>query len=73
MKRSEFSHAVEHQFGANGQVLLRELVIPALGNRTAVEALDAGDEPREVWGALCDEMDVPLAERVPVRLPQPRN
>lgn len=72
MKRSEFSYAISHQFGATGDVLLRDLVIPSLGNRTAAQALDAGETPRAVWDALCREMDVPLAERVPVRLPQPR-
>ena len=72
MKRSEFAFAVGHQFGATGDVLLRDLVIPALGNRTAAQALDAGETPRVVWDALCVEMDVPVADRVPVRLPQPR-
>ncbi|HLP23458.1 MAG TPA: DUF3046 domain-containing protein [Microbacteriaceae bacterium] len=73
MKRSEFGFAVAHQFGSHGQVLLRELVIPALQNRTAEEALEAGLSPRSVWDALCSEMDVPVSARVPVRLPQPRN
>lgn len=72
MKRSEFSYAVTHQFGVTGDVLLRDLVIPALGNQTPLQALAAGVSPRSVWDALCVEMDVPAAERVPVRLPQPR-
>lgn len=72
MKRSEFTHAVTHQFGATGDVLLRDLVIPSLGNVTPAAALDAGLPARQVWDALCDEMDVPLADRVPVRLPQPK-
>ncbi len=73
MKRSEFSYAVQHQFGASGEVYLRDLVIPALGNRTPLQALEAGETPRSVWEALCTEMDVPRSQRVPVRLPQPRN
>lgn len=72
MKRSEFSYAVQHQFGATGDVLVRDLVIPALGNRTAIEALERGESARSVWDALCSEMDVPLHNRVPVRLPQPK-
>jgi hypothetical protein len=35
----------------------------ALGGRTAVEALEAGVPPREVWLALCDDMDVPEERR----------
>ncbi|HQV81967.1 MAG TPA: DUF3046 domain-containing protein, partial [Ornithinibacter sp.] len=34
-----------------------------LGGRTALEALDAGESPREVWLALCDAMDVPEERR----------
>lgn len=71
MKRSEFTHAVAHQFGATGDVLLRDLVIPSLGNLTPFAALEAGTSARSVWDALCDEMDVPASQRVPVRLPQP--
>jgi hypothetical protein len=35
----------------------------ALGGRTAVEALEAGIPPREVWLALCADMDVPEERR----------
>ncbi|MFM6974236.1 MAG: DUF3046 domain-containing protein [Agromyces sp.] len=72
MKRSEFAHAVEHLFGANGAVLLRDLVIPALGNQTPTQALEAGESPRVVWDALCTEMDIPASQRVATRLPQPK-
>lgn len=72
MKRSEFAHAVAHQFGEHGSVLVRELVIPSLGNQTPEQALAAGGEARQIWSALCEAMDVPLAQREPVRLPQPR-
>ncbi len=43
--------------------LARSHVMSSLGGRTAVEALDAGVPPREVWLALCDDMDVPEARR----------
>ena len=30
---------------------------------TAVEALDAGEEPRVVWNVLCDQMNIPDSRR----------
>lgn len=63
MRLSEFERAVHAEFGSRGASLLADLVLPALGSRTAQEALAAGTEPREVWFALCDETDVPLARR----------
>lgn len=38
-------------------------VMSALGGRTAEEALAAGVSPREVWEALCDDLDVPEERR----------
>ena len=43
--------------------LARSHVMSALGGRTAVEALDAGVSPREVWLALCADLDVPEHRR----------
>ena len=39
--------------------LLSDLVLAAVGDRTAVQALRAGVPPREIWIALCVETDVP--------------
>lgn len=39
-------------------------VIGALGGRTPDEALEAGTPPREVWGAVCEAMDVPPERRL---------
>lgn len=63
MRRSEFERAVTSEFGSRGPSLMADLVLPALGSRTAQEALAAGTAPREVWLALCAETDVPLARR----------
>ncbi|MGW6229050.1 DUF3046 domain-containing protein, partial [Cellulosimicrobium cellulans] len=41
----------------------REQVLSALGDRTAAQALEDGVEPRVVWHALCDALDVPDARR----------
>ena len=62
MKASEFTRAVDDEFGeVHGRVLLRDLVIDELDGRTAVQALDAGEAPAKVWLALCRANDVPLA------------
>lgn len=64
MRESDFWQLVDEVFGrAYGRVLAREQVLPALDGRTPVAALEDGDEPRDVWHALCDALDVPDSER----------
>ncbi|TRW45032.1 DUF3046 domain-containing protein [Georgenia yuyongxinii] len=64
MKHSEFWQVVEEAFGAGyGRSLAADLVLTGVGGRTAAQALDAGVAPREVWAALCDEMEVDDATR----------
>jgi hypothetical protein len=61
---SEFWTLVDDEFGAaRGRTLVRDHVLGALGHRTPAEALDAGEEPRTVWFALCDDLDVPDERR----------
>ncbi len=38
-------------------------VIGALDHRTAVEALDAGLSPKEVWRAVWEVLELPASER----------
>jgi hypothetical protein len=60
----EFWQLVDEVFGPGyGRVLAREQVLEALGGRTPVDALEAGLQPRDVWHALCDALDVPEARR----------
>ena len=63
MRRSEFDRAVRDEFGVGGGALILDLVLAGVGSRTAVQALDDGVAPREVWLALCEEMDVPPERR----------
>ncbi len=63
MRRSEFSRAVDDEFGLRGDALVVDLVLPGVGGRTAADALRAGVSPRDVWLALCAETDVPLERR----------
>ena len=51
---------MDDEFGAAyARSLARDHVVGALGNRSPQAALDAGTPPREVWLALCRDMDVP--------------
>jgi hypothetical protein len=72
MRRSEFLRAVEDEFGARAVALMNDLVLGAVGNRTAAEALDAGVPPRDIWLALCAETDVPAERRYGVGRLEPR-
>jgi hypothetical protein len=63
MRRSEFLRAVDVEFGGRASSLVSDLVLTQHGDRTAAEALAAGIAPREIWLALCAEMDVPIERR----------
>ena len=63
MRRSEFLRAVDAEFGPRGGALVADLVLTAVGGVTAAEAMDTGVPLRDVWLALCEEMDVPRARR----------
>jgi hypothetical protein len=57
---TEFNELVEVQFGpVRGASLLVDYVLTRLGGRTAVQAIDEGIDPRDVWRALCADFDVP--------------
>ncbi|GII99424.1 Protein of unknown function (DUF3046) [Sediminihabitans luteus] len=64
MRHREFWLLVEEVLGTGyGRVLAHDLSLTELGSRTAAQALDDGVEPRVVWHALCDAMDVPDERR----------
>jgi hypothetical protein len=71
VRRSEFDRAVEREFGARGVTLVADLGLPDVGGLTAREALNDGVPPREVWLALCAEMDVPSSHRYGVGRQEP--
>lgn len=63
MRLSEFQRACAEEFGADyAGVLIRDHWLASLGG-TAAEALDSGVPARDVWQALCADLDVPLARR----------
>lgn len=60
MRHREFWQCVDAVFGVgHGRTLTASHVLPALDNRTAEQALAQGDEPGQVWIALCREFEVP--------------
>lgn len=73
MKLSEFWRAIGDEFGESyGRTVAQDMVLGALGGRTASQALDAGLDPRDVWFALCDAMDVPTSRRYGAGRPEPK-
>jgi len=61
---SDFWVLVDGEFGAaQGRALVRDHVVGTLGHRTAEQALAAGVDAREVWFALCDDLQVPPERR----------
>jgi hypothetical protein len=55
----EFALLVEEVLGSvQGPVQVRTLHLGALGDRTAQQALDDGEEPAAVWHALADELQL---------------
>lgn len=65
MRVSEFWTLVDDEFGsAYGRSLAADHVLLVLGDRTPRQALDGGVEPKEIWLALCEAMDVPAERRL---------
>lgn len=55
---------MEDEFGAvRASSITRDHVFSALAGRTVEQALEEGEEPREVWRAVCAEFDVPVSRR----------
>ncbi|WP_084104303.1 DUF3046 domain-containing protein [Demequina sp. NBRC 110056] len=64
MRHSQFWALLDDVFGeAYSRTLARELALDGLDSRTADAALADGVAPRDVWHAVCDQMDVPLERR----------
>ena len=73
MRLSEFWQAVTDEFGGPyGRVLVSDLVLAELGDRTAADAIVTGLDAREVWLALCRASDVPRNRWYGVGLPEPK-
>ena len=64
MRISEFRALAHDEFGrALADTLVADLVLAPL-DMTAAQAIDAGTDPRTVWFALCEAMEVPPDRRL---------
>jgi len=64
VRHSDFWLLMDDVFGASyARTLASDQVLGALADRTAVQALADGLEPRAVWRALCDAMEIPEQRR----------
>jgi hypothetical protein len=64
VRLTEFWERMQARFGsAYATSVARDQVIGRLGNRTASEALEAGEDPRDVWLAVCEHFEVPVSDR----------
>jgi hypothetical protein len=65
MRLTQFWELMRAEFGdAYAAHLAGSHVLSVLGGRTVQAALDAGEHPRLVWLALCDDMEVPAERRL---------
>jgi hypothetical protein len=61
---TEFWDRMRTRFGPlYADSVARDQVIRGLGDRTAHEALAAGEDPKAVWLAVCEHFEVPVGER----------
>lgn len=63
MRLSEFRRAAREQFGeVYSGVLIRDHWLASM-NGTAQDALNRGESARNVWMALCEDLQVPPDQR----------
>jgi hypothetical protein len=64
MRLTEFWERMESQFGrVYATSVARDQVIGRLGSRSVNEALQAGEDPKRVWLAVCEHFEIPVAQR----------
>lgn len=73
MRISEFQRAMREEFGdVYSGVLIRDHWLSPLDG-TAQDALDRGVPAREVWVAICEDLQIPLQRRHGRGLRNPRD
>ncbi|HEY3603700.1 MAG TPA: DUF3046 domain-containing protein [Sporichthyaceae bacterium] len=64
MRLTDFWLRMETVFGAGyARSFASDFVLAELGGRTVAQALEAGDDPKLVWRAVCEAREVPAAQR----------
>jgi Protein of unknown function (DUF3046) len=59
VKLTVFWARMREHFGPLAQSFAEDHVLAGLGQRTVTQALAAGEPAKDVWRAVCVEMDVP--------------
>lgn len=63
MRYTEFWSRLEDALGVRARSWAQDHVMVSLGGRTPQQALDAGEEPQQVWRAVHAELELPERER----------
>jgi hypothetical protein len=64
VRLTEFWRRMEHHLGPGyADSWARDQVLQSLAGRTVHQALDAGEDPKVVWRAVCDVLRLPASER----------
>ncbi|MCH5642474.1 MULTISPECIES: DUF3046 domain-containing protein [unclassified Gordonia (in: high G+C Gram-positive bacteria)] len=60
MRLTEFTDLMTAEFGVpSADSILVDHVLTEFGGRTGAQAIDDGEDPRDVWVAICRDFDVP--------------
>ncbi len=64
MRLTDFWARMERRFGAAyAASYAADQVLSTLGGRTVQQALDDGEDAKQVWRAVCDATAAPASER----------
>ena len=64
MRHTEFWQRLEVALGSSyARSWAQMFVMAELGGRTAQQALDAGENPKDVWAAVWAALELPASER----------
>ncbi|GAA4120137.1 hypothetical protein GCM10022215_23340 [Nocardioides fonticola] len=64
MRHTEFWQRLEAALGSGyARSWAQMFVMADLGGRTAQQALDAGESPKDVWAAVWAALELPASER----------
>jgi len=60
LRLSQFQELMSDEYGkSQAQVLIRDLALLELGDKTAASLLASGEDPRQIWLAICRVQQVP--------------
>ncbi len=59
MTLSRFQELMQDEFGDFAAVVLSDTRLDLLRDRTPKELIALGEEPREIWLAICTQLNIP--------------